>query len=348
MSTSPANDLAAAAEDDADLADLGDSLRDAVETVAQAFCDAPPWLSTGLKELDEKIGGLHASDLIVIAGRPTMGKTALALGIAAHVARREPPPSLAGDGEGPALAPRPLGHVAFFSPQMTSEQLALRLCAMEGKLTAERLYKGNIDAEEFGRVRDAAMELQDTRLYIDDRPALTIDQIEKRAQRVKQERGLDLIVVDCIQQVVGPAWTRDNRTHELGEIVRRLKALAKALKVPVVAVSNLNRQVEDRRDHRPWLTDLRHCGEIEDIADLVIFTYRRAVDLLREEPREGTPEHLTWQEAMDVAFRYVDLILAKNRHGSNGTRRMKFDEDTIQISDLPRHEYRFDRTSSGE
>jgi replicative DNA helicase len=321
-------------EDDVPLTAVDDNLRDAIEGLAEAFLDHPRWIATGLTDLDHKIGGLHPSDLIVIGGRPSMGKTAIALGIAVNVARREAPPPIEPNEGEEGVPPRPLGHVAFFSPQMTAEQLGLRLFALEGGLDAERLYRGEIDAAKFGRARDAAIELQDARLHIDDRPAITIDQIEKRAHRIKREKGLDLIVVDCLQQVVGPPWTRDNRTHELSEIVRRLKALAKALKVPVVAVSNLNRQIEDRQDRRPRLTDLRNCGEIEDVADLVLFTHRPRVDLERDEPHEGTPEHLTWQENLDAVWDRAILYLAKNRHGSTTTLHIKIDVETMKVSDF--------------
>jgi replicative DNA helicase len=319
---------------------FADALTGAVAMTAEAFSrdGGLAGVSSGLIDLDQKLGGLHPSDLVILAGRPSMGKTALATNIAFNVARSyawEPTPT----GERKTVNG---GVVAFFSLEMSAEQLALRLLADVSGVSSDRLRKGEIDQAEFGRVRDAAIEISEAPLFIDATGGLPLAKLVARARRLKRTSGLDLIVVDYLQLVTASDGSRDqNRVQEVSAITQGLKALAKELAVPVIALSQLSRQVESREDKRPQLSDLRESGSIEQDADVVMFVFRESYYLGRAEPREGTPEHLQWQEDMDRLNHVAEVIIGKQRHGPIGTVKLSFDADTTKFGNLAR-EGRFD------
>ena len=320
---------------------FADALRGAVEMAAEAFSrdGGLAGVSTGLIDLDQKLGGLHPSDLLILAARPSMGKTALVTNIAFSVAKNyawEPQP----DGTRKTVNG---GVVAFFSLEMSAEQLAMRLLADASGVSSDRIRKGEIDASEFGRVRDAAMDISSAPLYIDDTGGLSIAKLAARARRLKRQGGLDLIIVDYLQLVTLGEGSKhsDNRVQEVSMITQGLKALAKELSVPVIALSQLSRQVESREDKRPQLSDLRESGSIEQDADVVMFIYRESYYKSRAEPREGTPEHLTWQEDMDRIHNLAEVIIGKQRHGPIGTVKLHFNEDLTKFGNLAR-DGRFD------
>ena len=289
-------------------------------------------LSTGLIDLDRQLGGLHPSDLLILAGRPSMGKTALATNVAFSVAKAyawEPQ----ADGTKKTVSG---GVVAFFSLEMSAEQLATRLLADASGVSSDRLRKGEIDNAEYYRVRDAAVEIQDAPLFIDATGGLSIAKLTARARRLKRQNGLDLIVVDYLQLVTTDGSKGDNRVQEVSMITQGLKALAKELNVPVIALSQLSRQVENREDKKPQLSDLRESGSIEQDADVVMFVYREEYYLGRAEPREGSPEHLTWQEEMDHVRGKADAIIGKQRHGPIGTVKLSFNADLTKFGNLAR------------
>jgi len=314
---------------------FADALHGAVEMAAEAFNrdGRLAGLSTGLTDLDQKLGGLHPSDLLILAGRPSMGKTALATNIAYNVARRyawEPQP----DGTRKTVDG---GVVAFFSLEMSAEQLAMRMLADASGVPSDKLRKGEIDASEFGRIRDAALEIQESPLYIDATGGLSISKLTARARRLKRQAGLDLIVVDYLQLVTASENKQgQGRVQEVSEITMGLKALAKELAVPIIALSQLSRQVENREDKRPQLSDLRESGSIEQDADAVMFVYREAYYKGRAEPREGTPEHLTWQDEMDQIRHVAEVIIGKQRHGPIGTVKLHFNDDLTRFGNLAR------------
>jgi replicative DNA helicase len=314
---------------------FADALQGAVEMAAEAFSrdGGLAGVSTGLIDLDQKLGGFHPSDLLILAGRPSMGKTALATNIAFSVARSyawEPQP----DGSKKTVSG---GVVAFFSLEMSAEQLAMRLLAEASGVSSDRLRKGEIDKNEFGRVRDAALEIQGSPLFIDATGGLSIAKLAARARRLKRQSGLDLIVVDYLQLLTGDGGGKDaNRVQEVSQITGGLKALAKELSVPVLALSQLSRQVENREDKRPQLSDLRESGSIEQDADAVMFVYREAYYKGRAEPREGSPEHLTWQEEMDQIAHIAEVIIGKQRHGPIGTVKLHFNADITKFGNLAR------------
>ena len=316
------------------------ALRGAVEMAAEAFGrdGGLSGVSTGLIDLDQRLGGLHGSDLIILAARPSMGKTALATNIAFNVAKSyawEPQP----DGTKKTVNG---GVVAFFSLEMSAEQLAMRLLADVSGVSSDRLRKGEIDASEFGRVRDAALDIQSAPMFIDATGGISISKLAARARRLKRQAGLDLIVVDYLQLVTAGEGSRvDNRVQEVSMITQGLKALAKELSVPIIALAQLSRQVEQREDKRPQLSDLRESGSIEQDADVVMFIYREAYYKSRAEPREGTPEHLTWQEDMDRIHNLAEVIIGKQRHGPIGTVKLHFNADLTKFSNLAR-DGRFD------
>ena len=288
-------------------------------------------LATNLDDLDQKLGGLHPSDLLILAGRPSMGKTALATNIAFNVARNyrwEPTP----EGRKTVAG----GVVAFYSLEMSAEQLAMRILADASGVSSDKLRKGEIDAADFGRIRDAAVEIGESPLFIDATGGLSISKLAARARRLKRmEHGLDLIIVDYLQLVTtGDGNSQKNRVQEVSEITGGLKALAKELSVPIIALSQLSRQVEQREDKRPQLSDLRESGSIEQDADCVMFVYRESYYLGRAEPREGTEEHLKWQEDMDRLKHQAEVVIGKQRHGPIGIVKLSFDADTTKFGNL--------------
>jgi replicative DNA helicase len=320
--------------------DFSDALRGAVEMAAEAFGrdGGLAGVATGLVDLDQKLGGLHPSDLLILAARPSMGKSALAVNIAFNVAKNyawEPQP----DGTKKTVNG---GVVAFYALEMSADQLAMRLLAEVSGVSSDRLRKGEIDASEFGRVRDAAMDIQSAPLYIDDTGGLSLAKLVARARRLKRQVGLDLIIVDYLQLItVGDGRGTENRVQEVTQITQGLKALAKELMVPVIACAQLSRQVENREDKRPQLSDLRESGSIEQDADVVMSIFRESYYLMRAEPREGTAEHLTWQEEMDRVRNVAEIIIGKQRHGPIGTVKLSYNEDLTKFGNLAR-EGRFD------
>jgi replicative DNA helicase len=333
--------LAETGQSSSGLISFAEALQGAVEMAAEAYSrdGGLSGVSTGLVDLDRMLGGLHPSDLIILAGRPSMGKSALAANIAFHVAKTYAYDILPNGARKTSSG----GIVAFFSLEMSAEQLAMRVLAEQSGVPSDRLRKGEIDASEFGRVRDAALEIQDAPLHFDDTGGISLSKLAARARRMKRQSGLDLIVIDYLQLITGGEGSRtDNRVQEVSMITQGLKALAKELSVPVVALSQLSRQVENREDKRPQLSDLRESGSIEQDADMVLFVYREAYYLGRAEPREGTPEHLAWQEDLDKIQHVAEVIIGKQRHGPIGTVKLHFNADLTKFSNLAR-EGRFDQ-----
>jgi replicative DNA helicase len=320
---------------------FADALQGALAMAAEAHSreGGLAGLSTGLIDLDQKIGGLHPSDLVILAARPSMGKSSLACNIGFDVARNyawEPQP----DGSKKTVRG---GVVAFFSLEMSAEQLALRLLAEVSGVSGDRLRKGEIDAMEFGRVRDAALEIQEAPFYIDATGGITLAKLAARARRLKRMVGLDLLIVDYLQLITTGAGGPDNRVQEISMITQGLKALAKELQIPVIALSQLSRQVENREDKKPQLSDLRESGSIEQDADMVMFIYRESYYLSRLEPREGTEEHFKWQEQMDQVRGLAEVIIGKQRHGPIGTVRLSFNEDLTKFGNLARDHSRYEQ-----
>jgi replicative DNA helicase len=319
---------------------FSDALRGAVAMAAEAHSrdGGLAGLSTGLIDLDQKIGGLHPSDLVILASRPSMGKSSLATNIAFDVAKHyawEPQP----DGSRKTVSG---GVVGFFSLEMSAEQLAMRLLAEVSGVSSDRIRKGEIDASEFGRVRDAALEIQEAPLYIDDTGAISLAKLAARARRLKRMVGLDLLVVDYLQLVTAGNGGPDNRVQEVSMITQGLKALAKELACPVLALAQLSRQVENREDKKPQLSDLRESGSIEQDADMVMFIYRESYYLNRTEPREGTEEHFKWQEQMDLVKGHAEIIIGKQRHGPIGTVKLSFNEEITKFGNLARDTSRYE------
>ncbi|MEE4209619.1 MAG: replicative DNA helicase [Parvularcula sp.] len=287
-------------------------------------------VATGLRDLDHKLGGLHSSDLIILAGRPSMGKTALVTNIAVNAAKAFVPEKAA-DGSYKA---KEGARVGFFSLEMSSDQLAARILAEFAGVASDKIRRGDVTEDDFAEIYDAATRLEALPLYIDDTGGLTIAQVAARARRLKRMHGLDLLVIDYLQLLAGSKKVSEGRVQELTEITTGLKALAKELAVPVVALSQLSRQVENREDKRPQLSDLRESGSIEQDADVVMFVYREEYYLGRAEPREGTPEHLEWQQRMDDVHGQAEVIIGKQRHGPIGTVKLAFQPELTRFGNL--------------
>ncbi len=288
-------------------------------------------IATGLRTLDEKLGGLQPSDLVIIAGRPGMGKTALATNIAYNIARAWAG-ELRPDGRTETVNG---GIVGFFSLEMSAEQLATRIISEQTEIPSNKMRRGEIDPSEFDRIAGKAREMETVPLYIDETGGLSIAQLAARARRLKRQRGLDLLVIDYIQLLQGSSRrANEGRVQEVTEITTNLKALAKELNVPVVALSQLSRQVENREDKRPQLSDLRESGSIEQDADVVMFVYREEYYLRNREPRAGTEEHFKWQEQMAAVHGKADVIIGKQRHGPTGTAELQFEANVTRFADL--------------
>ena len=289
-------------------------------------------LATGLQDLDRMMGGLQASDLVILAGRPGMGKTALATNVAYNIAKgwagEVRPDGRMGTING--------GIVGFFSLEMSAEQLATRIIAEQTGIPSSRMRRGEIDPiDEFNRITTAAAEMEKIPFYIDESGGLSIAQLAARARRLKRQRGLDLLVIDYIQLMQGSTHrAQQGRVQEVTEITTGLKALAKELAVPILALSQLSRQVESRDDKRPQLSDLRESGSIEQDADVVMFVFREEYYLKNKEPRPGTEEYFKWQTEMDLVHGRAELILGKQRHGPTGTVALQFDASVTRFSDL--------------
>ncbi|MBI1250333.1 MAG: replicative DNA helicase [Alphaproteobacteria bacterium] len=290
-------------------------------------------LSTGFSDLDLKLGGLHPSDLIILAGRPSMGKTALVTNIAYQVALARLKAMETGDVDN---AQNPGGTVAFFSLEMSSEQLATRLLSDAAEIESDKIRRGHISKTEYERLLEKSAELQRLPLHIDETGAISIGQLHTRARRLKRTEGLDLIIVDYLQLVTSNTRRGDGRVQEVSEITQGLKAMAKDLAVPVIALSQLSRQVEMREDKRPQLSDLRESGSIEQDADAVLFVFRESYYLERAEPRSGTDEHFAWQRQLAEVHNTAEVIIGKQRHGPIGTARLFFDSRYTRFGNLDR------------
>ena len=276
---------------------------------------------TGLRDLDDRLGGLHKSDLIIIAGRPGMGKTALATNIAFNAAQK-----LQDSGKEKA-------SVAFFSLEMSSEQLSTRILAEQSKIKSNDIRRGRISDEQFDRFLETSKNISELPLYIDETPALTIAAMSNRARRIKRLHGLDLIIVDYIQLMRGSLNYKDGRVQEVSEITQGLKAIAKELSIPVVALSQLSRQVEQRDNKKPQLSDLRESGSIEQDADVVMFVYRESYYLENKEPKPATVEHAEWQAKMNEVSNLAELIIGKQRHGPTGNVMLEFEAMFTKFKD---------------
>ncbi len=288
-------------------------------------------MSTGLVDLDRQLGGLHKSDLIILAGRPSMGKTALATNIAFNVAKAHKTEKDE-NGIDRTVAG---GVVGFFSLEMSSEQLATRLLAEQSGVPSNKIRRGDITPTQYDDIREAAEMIEKIPLHIDDTGGLTIGALSARARRLKRMVGLDLIVVDYLQLLSGSGRaSSDGRVQEVTQITMGLKALAKELDVPVLALAQLSRQVEQRDDKRPQLADLRESGSIEQDADVVMFVFREEYYVARTEPREGTEEHLKWKDEMEAVYGKAEVIVGKQRHGPIGTVKLAFEAELTKFSTL--------------
>ncbi len=275
---------------------------------------------TGLRDLDDKLGGLHQSDLIIIAGRPSMGKTSLATNIAFNAAQK-----LQDSGK--------KSSIAFFSLEMSSEQLSTRIISEQARISSNDIRRGRISDDQFDKFLETSKNISELPLYIDETPAISIAALSNRARRIKRLFGLDMIVVDYIQLMRGTTFNKDGRVQEISQITQGLKAIAKELSVPVVALSQLSRQVEQRDDHKPQLADLRESGSIEQDADVVMFVYREGYYLQRKEPREATVEHAEWQAKMNEVAHLAQIIIGKQRHGPIGNITLEFEERFTKFKD---------------
>ncbi len=279
---------------------------------------------TGLSELDQKLGGLHKSDLIILAGRPSMGKTALATNIAFNAAQ-----NISNSKE--------KSSVAFFSLEMSSEQLSTRILSEQAKIKSDDIRRGKVTEEEINRYIETSRNIYNLPLYIDETPAITIATLSNRARRIKRLFGLSLVVVDYIQLMRSSINKNEGRVQEISEITQGLKALAKELSVPVLALSQLSRAVEQRDDKLPQLSDLRESGSIEQDADVVMFVYRESYYLERKQPKLGSIEHAEWQSKMNDVNGLADIILGKQRHGPTGTIKVEFEGIYTKFKDLTKN-----------
>ena len=275
---------------------------------------------TGLKDLDDRLGGLHKSDLLIIAGRPSMGKTALATNIAFNASKK-----IQDDNR--------QSCVAFFSLEMSSEQLSTRILAEQSRIKSNDIRRGRISEDQFDKFLETSKNIAELPLYIDETPAISIAALSNRARRIKRIHGLDLVVVDYIQ-LMRATNTKDGRVQEISEITQGLKAIAKELSVPVVALSQLSRAVEQRDDKKPQLSDLRESGSIEQDADVVMFVYREAYYLERKEPRPATVDHAEWQAKMNEVSSLAEIIIGKQRHGPTGNIMLEFEAMFTKFKDI--------------
>ena len=275
---------------------------------------------TGLTDLDDRLGGLHKSDLLIIAGRPSMGKTALATNIAFNAAKK-----IQDDGR--------KSTIAFFSLEMSSEQLSTRILAEQSRIKSNDIRRGRISEDQFDKFIETSKNISELPLYIDETPAISIAALSNRARRIKRLYGLDMVVVDYIQ-LMRAANFRDGRVQEISEITQGLKALAKELSVPVLALSQLSRAVESRDIKKPQLSDLRESGSIEQDADVVMFVYREAYYLEKLEPRPATVEHAEWQSKMNEVSNLAEIIIGKQRHGPTGNIMLEFEPMFTKFKDI--------------
>ena len=315
-------DLAEKGSSNTSLVKFDDAMKQTIEMAQAAFKNEEGIVGvpTGLTDLDNKLGGLHQSDLIIIAGRPSMGKTSLATNIAYNAAKK-----LQDSGK--------KSSIAFFSLEMSSEQLSTRIISEQARISSDFIRRGRITDDQFDKFIETSKDIADLPLYIDETPAISVAALSNRARRIKRLHGLDMILVDYIQLMRGSLNNRDGRVQEISQITQGLKAIAKELSVPVVALSQLSRQVEQRDDHKPQLADLRESGSIEQDADVVMFVYREGYYLQRKEPREATVEHAEWQAKMNEVAHLAQIIIGKQRHGPIGNVTLEFEERFTKFKD---------------
>ena len=303
------------------------ALDQTIETATQAMKSDKGIVGvpTGLTDLDEKLGGLHKSDLVILAGRPGMGKTALATNIAFHAAQN-------------IMSRQEKSSIAFFSLEMSSEQLSTRILSEQARIKSDDIRRGKVTEEEINRYIETSRNIYNLPLFIDETPAITIATLSNRARRIKRLFGVSLVVVDYIQLMRAPSSSRnDNRVQEVSEITQGLKALAKELKVPVLALSQLSRAVEQRDEKKPQLSDLRESGSIEQDADVVMFVYREAYYLESKQPKLGSIEYAEWQSKMNDVNGLADIILGKQRHGPTGVVKVEFEGIYTKFKDLSKN-----------
>ncbi|HFB2047754.1 MAG: replicative DNA helicase [Hyphomicrobiaceae bacterium] len=317
--------------------DFGTALTEAIEMANSAYMrdGQLSGLSTGLTDLDNRMGGLQRSDLIILAGRPSMGKTALVTNMAYNVAKsykseRQP------DG---TIKTTNGGRVGFFSLEMSAEQLATRILSEQTEITSEKIRRGMIDENEFKRLADVARIMSEAPLFIDQTGGISIAQLAARARKLKRQKGLDLLIVDYLQLLSGGKRSGEGRVHEITEITTGLKALAKELEVPIIALSQLSRQVEQREDKRPQLSDLRESGSIEQDADVVMFIFREEYYVERIKPTEGTTEFAEWQQKMFQVAGKAEVIIGKQRHGPVGSVQLAFEGSYTRFGNLAREDH---------
>ena len=316
-------DLAEKGSFNSSLVKFDEALKFTIEMATNAYKNEEGIVGvpTGLTSIDDRLGGLHKSDLIIIAGRPSMGKTALATNIAFNAASK-----LQESGK--------KSTVAFFSLEMSSEQLSTRILAEQSRIKSNDIRRGKISDEQFDKFIETSKNISELPLYIDETPAISIAAVSNRARRIKRLFGLEMIVVDYIQLMRGPTNNANNRVQEISEITQGLKAIAKELSVPVLALSQLSRAVEQRDDHKPLLSDLRESGSIEQDADVVMFVYRAAYYLERKEPQAATVEHAEWQAKMSEIAHLAQIIIAKQRHGPTGNVDLEFEAMFTKFRDI--------------
>ena len=316
-------DLAEKGSFNSSLVKFDEALKFTIEMATNAYKNEEGIVGvpTGLTDIDDRLGGLHKSDLIIIAGRPSMGKTALATNIAFNAASK-----LQESGK--------KSTVAFFSLEMSSEQLSTRILAEQSRIKSNDIRRGKISEEQFDKFIETSKNISELPLYIDETPAISIAAVSNRARRIKRLFGLEMIVVDYIQLMRGPVNNANNRVQEISQITQGLKAIAKELSVPVLALSQLSRAVEQRDDHKPLLSDLRESGSIEQDADVVMFVYRAAYYLERKEPQAATVEHAEWQAKMSEIAHLAQIIIAKQRHGPTGNVDLEFEAMFTKFKDI--------------
>jgi replicative DNA helicase len=319
-------DLAEKGSFNSSLIKFDEAMRQTIEMASAAYKNEEGIVGvpTGLRDLDDRLGGLHQSDLVIIAGRPSMGKTALATNIAFNAAQK-----LQESGK--------KSSIAFFSLEMSSEQLSTRILAEQSRIKSNDIRRGRISDEQFDKFIETSKNIAELPLYIDETPAISIAAMSNRARRIKRLFGLDMIVVDYIQLMRGSFNNKDGRVQEISEITQGLKAIAKELSVPVLALSQLSRAVEQRDDKKPQLSDLRESGSIEQDADVVLFVYREEYYLEKKEPKQGSIEHAEWQSKMSDIHGQAELIVGKHRHGSTGVVHVEFEGMFTKFKDLPKN-----------
>ena len=315
-------DLAEKGSFSSSLVKFDEAMRQTIEMASNAYKNEEGIVGvpSGLSDLDDRLGGLHKSDLLIIAGRPSMGKTALATNIAFNAAKK-----IQNDGR--------KSSIAFFSLEMSSEQLSTRILAEQSRIKSNDIRRGKISEDQFDKFIETSKNVSELPLYIDETPAISIAALSNRARRIKRLYGLDMVVVDYIQLMRASNF-KEGRVQEISEITQGLKALAKELSVPVLALSQLSRAVEQRDDKKPQLSDLRESGSIEQDADVVMFVYREAYYLKVKEPRPATVEHAEWQAKMNEVSHLAELIIGKQRHGPTGNITLEFEEMFTKFKDI--------------